>query len=93
MGPLIIDMHEFTCVGWVEGLYSCTVKCDLCTSKVCMYIKCMIRGHRSLDFKVCQISRKFLKNFQIFKKFIENLKQFSNIFLEVVSIVFNFLNF
>ena len=34
MCPLIIDMQEFTCVGWVWGLYACTVKCHLCTSKV-----------------------------------------------------------
>ena len=66
-------MQEFTWVGWVGGLYSCTVKCQLCTSKVCMHIECMIRGHMTSDFKACQILESFLKNFQILLKFIENL--------------------
>ena len=61
---------RMTHVDWVGGLYACTVKCTL----MYKYIECMIRGHMTSDFNVCQISQKFIKNFsKIILKFIENL--------------------
>ena len=52
-----------------------------------MYIECMIRGHMTSDFKVCQISRKFLKKFfELFKKIYWELsKNFLIFFCKVVS--------
>ena len=84
MGPLIIDMQEFTWVGWVGGLYSCKVKCHLCTSKVCI-LNAWLEGIWRRISKFVKFLESVFKKFQIFKIFIENLIKISNIFCKVVS--------